>query len=404
MKAGKIAAVFISAAMITVSLAGCGGSGENASPGTDAVSDNASASPAEMSPMRDIPSIELVKEMNIGWNLGNTLDSVIENPTGEEAPSDWETAWGQPVTTKAMIDSVKAQGFNVIRIPVTWEGKFGEAPDHTIDPDWLARVKEIVDWGYDNDMFVIVNAHHEEWNMPTEENAAAADEILRSLWSQIADYFADYNEKLIFEGMNEPRLKNTPMEWNGGNAEARKVINGWNASFVETVRSKGGNNEKRHLMIPTYAASTAESVLADFEIPDDDKVIVSVHAYLPYTFALAEPGQAVSEWSADNENDTRDIDYLCANLKDLYIDKGRAVIIGEFGSRNRNVNTQARADCAEYYVKKAAEAGIPCIWWDNNAFMGSGENFGLFDRKTYEWRYPDIITAMMTALEEAKGQ
>lgn len=407
MKTVKIAALLMSAAIMTSCLAGCQNSTDDSANDTPSVSADGEAPETsalpEMSPMRDIPSIELVKEMKVGWNLGNTLDSLKENADDTTTPSDWETAWGQPVTTKAMIDSVKAQGFNVLRVPVTWEGKFSNAPEHTIDPEWLARVKEIVDYGIENDMFVIVNVHHEEWNMPTEENAEAADAILRSLWTQIADYFADYNEKLIFEGMNEPRLKNTPMEWNGGNTEARQVINGWNASFVETVRSRGRNNEKRHLMIPTYAASTIESVLNDFVVPDDDKVIVSVHAYLPYTFALADAGQAVSEWSADNESDTRDIDNLFANLKSRYIDNGRAVIVGEFGSRNR-MNTQARADCARYYITKATETGVPCVWWDNNAFVGNGENFGLFDRKTFEWRYPEIITAIMEAREETAQQ
>lgn len=352
----------------------------------------------EKPPMRDITSIELIKEMRIGWNLGNTLDSVISEPDGNETPEKWETAWGQPVTTKDMIDRVKAQGFNVLRVPVTWEGKFGEAPDYKINEDWLARVQEVVDYGIENDMFVILNLHHEEWHMPTLENEAAAQEILVALWSQIADHFADYNEKLIFEGMNEPRLKGHPAEWNGGNADARQVINHWNAAFVETIRSKGGNNEKRHLMIPTYAASTLQQVLGDFEIPDDDKVIVSVHAYLPYAFALADEGSATSEWSADDPADTRDIDYLFALLKELYIDNGRAVIVGEFGTRNR-MNTAPRAECARYYITKATEVGIPCVWWDNNAFVGNGENFGLFDRKTFEWRYPAIMTALMEASE-----
>ncbi|MBQ7782737.1 MAG: glycoside hydrolase family 5 protein [Oscillospiraceae bacterium] len=394
----KISAALISAAMIAGMLTACGQNSSSA----DAPA-SVTVSTPEMAPIRSISSIELIKEMKVGWNLGNTLDSLIGNPNGTELPSDWETAWGQPVTTKAMIDSVKAQGFNVLRVPVTWEGKFSAAPDYTINADWLARVKEIVDYGIENDMFVILNMHHEEWNMPTAENQAAADEILRALWSQIADHFADYNEKLIFEGMNEPRLKGTPMEWNGGNAEAREVINCWNASFVETIRSKGGNHTDRHLMIPTYAASSLDSVLSEFRIPEDDKVIVSVHAYLPYSFALADNASGTKEWSADNANDTRDIDSLFEKLKTLYIDNGQAVIIGEFGSRNR-MNNEARENCARYYITKATEAGIPCVWWDNNAFVGSGENFGLFDRKTFEWRYPDIITAMMEAREGTTAQ
>lgn len=393
MKFSKVTAV-LAAAVMMFSFAACGNNSDN---GDAADADKTSVS--EPAPMRDIPSTELVKEMKVGWNLGNTLDSTITNPKGTELPSDWETAWGQPVTTKAMIDSVAAQGFNVLRVPITWEGKFGEGPDYTIDPDWLARVNEIVDYGIDDDMFVIINVHHEEWHMPTYENEAAAQEILTALWAQIADHFKDYNEKLIFEGLNEPRLKGTPMEWNGGNDEARDVINHWNAAFVETVRNSGGNNKLRHLMVTPYAASSMDKVLNDFAVPDDDKVIVSIHAYLPYTFALADNAQATTEWSADNPADTNDIDMLMANLKDRYLDKSRAVIIGEMGTRNR-MNTEARAQCAKYYSEAAHNAGIPICWWDNNAFVGGGENFGLFDRKTFEWRYPDIISALMAPFTE----
>ncbi len=399
MKKFRFLAVAAAAAMMMSGFAGCSGSNSDSTSENNAAETVAEASTPEMAPMRDITSMELIKEMKIGWNLGNTLDATIENPTGNETPTDWETAWGQPVTTKDMIAKVKAAGFNVLRVPTTWEGKFGPAPDYTVNPDWLARVKEIVDYGIENDMYVILNMHHEEWHMPTLENEAAAEEIIRAVWSQIADYFADYNEKLIFEGLNEPRLKGHPAEWNGGDADARKVINTWNAAFVETIRSKGGNNEKRHLMIPTYAASSLNAVLADFVIPEDDKVIVSLHAYLPYTFALAEPEQATEEWSKDNAADTRDIDNFFATIKELYIDNGQAVIVGEFGTRNRFNNAQ-RAECGRYYVSKAAEIGVPCIWWDNNAFIGSGENFGLFDRKTFEWRYPEIITALMEASEK----
>lgn len=393
MKFSKITAV-LAAAVMMFSFAACGNKSDN-----DGAADADNTSVSEPAPMRDIPSTELVKEMKVGWNLGNTLDSTITNPKGTELPSDWETAWGQPVTTKAMIDSVAAQGFNVLRVPITWEGKFGEGPDYTIDPDWLARVNEIVDYGIDDDMFVIINVHHEEWHMPTYENEAAAQEILTALWAQIADHFKDYNEKLIFEGLNEPRLKGTPMEWNGGNDEARDVINHWNAAFVETVRNSGGNNKLRHLMVTPYAASSMDKVLNDFAVPNDDKVIVSIHAYLPYTFALADNAQATTEWSADNPADTNDIDMLMANLKDRYLDKGRAVIIGEMGTRNR-MNTEARAECARYYSEAAHNAGIPICWWDNNAFVGGGENFGLFDRKTFEWRYPDIISALMAPFTE----
>ena len=394
LKLKKILAAISASAVMLSCLTACG-STDTATEADETAASETETEVQTVSEIRDITSMELISEMKIGWNLGNTLDSTITDPSGDESVETWETAWGNPVTTKAMIDQVKSQGFNVLRIPVTWEGKFGEAPDYTIREDWLARVKEVVDYGIENDMFVILNMHHEEWHSPTKDNEAQATEMITALWTQIAEYFSGYDEHLLFEGMNEPRLKGHPAEWNGGDAEAREVINNLNAAFVAAVRATGGNNTLRHLMVPTYAASTLDTVLDDFVLPDDDKVIVSVHAYLPYSFALADDG--VDTWSVDNTSDTQDIDELMLKLKERFIDNGTAVIIGEFGTRNR-FNTEERAACASYYVTKATEIGVPCIWWDNNAFVGNGENFGLFERKTFEWRYPEIISAMMEAV------
>jgi len=394
LKLKKILAAISASAVMLSCLTACG-STDTATEADETAASETETEVQTVSEIRDITSMELISEMKIGWNLGNTLDSTITDPSGDESVETWETAWGNPVTTKAMIDQVKSQGFNVLRIPVTWEGKFGEAPDYTIREDWLARVKEVVNYGIENDMFVILNMHHEEWHSPTKDNEAQATEMITALWTQIAEYFSGYDEHLLFEGMNEPRLKGHPAEWNGGDAEAREVINNLNAAFVAAVRATGGNNTLRHLMVPTYAASTLDTVLDDFVLPDDDKVIVSVHAYLPYSFALADDG--VDTWSVDNTSDTQDIDELMLKLKERFIDNGTAVIIGEFGTRNR-FNTEERAACASYYVTKATEIGVSCIWWDNNAFVGNGENFGLFERKTFEWRYPEIISAMMEAV------
>jgi len=193
--------------------------------------------------------------------------------------------------------------------------------------------------------------------------------------------------------MNEPRMKGTPQEWTGGNPEAREVINKLNQDFVDTIRNSGGNNPYRHLMIPTYAASSDPKTWKDFVIPDDDKVIVSIHAYIPYNFALNKNG--TDKWSPTNRNDTREIDSLMDNLYNTFISKGQPVILGEFGAMDKN-NLEDRVAWAKYYVQKAKEKGIPCIWWDNGAFTGSGELFGLLDRRTLEWKYPEIVEALMS--------
>lgn len=341
-------------------------------------------------PIRDITSMQLVKEMNAGWNLGNTLDA-----TGAKGIAA-ESSWGNPVTTKEMIQMVKDAGFNTVRIPITWDGHFGEAPDYEIDEEWMDRIQEVTDYAIDMGMFAIINLHHEDWHFPTEDNFESAKETLIKIWEQIAERFEGYDEHLIFEAMNEPRLKGTPDEWNGGTPEAREIINKLNVVFHDTIRNSGGNNPQRHLMLPTYAASSDWVAINAIQLPEDDKIIVSVHAYLPYKFALSD--EQVLEWNADNIADTRDIDNLMEQLDKYFISNDIPVIIGEYGARNK-YNLNARVDWAHYYVKAAADKGIPCIWWDNGAFVGSGENFGLLNRNTMTWEYPEIVEAIM---EEVK--
>lgn len=363
-----------------------GGSADTGEAGNAAV--EPTEPPAYEITIADISSAELVSDMKIGWSLGNTLDA-----TGGMG-IDSERAWGNPKTTQEMIDAVLEQGFNVIRIPVTWEGHFGAGPEYKIHDIWLERVKEVVDYAYDKGAYVILNIHHEEWHYPSEENKEAASEQLRAIWTQIADYFRDYDEHLIFEGLNEPRKKNSSVEWTG-DEEGFEVVNHYAQVFVDTVRATGGNNELRHLMVPGYAASSSRQALESIVVPDDDKLIVSVHAYIPYNFALNTKG--TGDWSIDRDNDKKDIDDLMKNIDELFLSKGIPVIIGEFGAMNKD-NEEDRVEWVTYYLTKAKEIGVPCIWWDNNAFVGDGENFGLLDRRNLEFAYQDLVKAMMTAV------
>jgi len=340
--------------------------------------------------IRDISSAELVKEMNIGWSLGNSLDA-----TGGFMLSS-EISWGNPTTKKEMITAVKEAGFNVIRLPITWQNHMGPAPKYLLHSNWLDRVQEVVDYAIENEMFVIINLHHEEWYYPSYDNLDTAKTQLMTVWSQIAERFKDYDEHLIFEAMNEPRMVGTSVEWTGGNAEAHDVINQLNAAFVTMMRkSTTGNNPFRHLMLPTYAASSGSSVLSNFVVPEDDKVIVSVHAYTPYNFALNKSG--TSSFDSSNSADIKDIISLFESLDSHFIQKGVPVILGEFGAMNKE-NLEDRINWAEFYVKTATSYGIPCIWWDNGAFTGDGENFGLLNRRELSWEYPEIVDALMKGL------
>ena len=339
--------------------------------------------------IRDISSMELIKEMNIGWNLGDTMDSP---GTGKFS----EISSGNPLTKKAMIDKVREAGFNTLRIPVTWQQHMGPAPDYIIDKAWLDRVQEVVNYGIADGMYVIINMHHEDWHCLYYDKADAAIDQLKKAWLQIADRFENYDEHLIFEGMNEPRQNGAPDEWIGGNKEGWDVINRLNAAFIDTIRNAGGNNPLRHLMIPPYAASSITMAWENFEVPKDEKVIVSIHAYIPYNFALNISGTA--DWSITNKNDTYEIDTLVSNIKEYFLNKGIPVILGEFGALDKN-NMESRVAWAEYYVKKAKENGIVCIVWDNGKFLGSGELLGLLDRSNLTWKYPEIIEAFMKGIK-----
>lgn len=341
------------------------------------------ATPTPELTIADVSPMDLVAEMKIGWNLGNTLDATGGNSLTSE------TSWGNPKTKQEMIDKILEAGFNVIRIPITWDGHFGAAPEYKIHDIWLKRVKEVVDYAYNKGAYVIINTHHEEWYMPTEENKVANGEQIAALWTQIAEYFKDYDEHLIFEGLNEPRLRGTSKEWSG-DAKASEVINYWARMFVDAVRATGGNNALRHLMITGYAASSSKDNLAKIKLPEDDKLIVSVHAYTPYNFTLNTKG--TSTW--DITKDARDIDYLMKTIDDVFISKGIPVIIGEFGAMNKE-NEAERVEWVTYYLTKAKEIGVPCVWWDNGAFSGNGENFGLLDRRELKYPYPELLDAMM---------
>ncbi len=410
MKIKRLAALLLSAVMGMTLLTGCGDNTSSDNTTTSEAPDITDAVTVELDPIdTEITSLEFTAQIRAGWNLGNTLDA-----TGEGLGS--ERSWGNPTTTPEMIQAIKDGGFNAVRIPTTWEKHMDE--NYNIHADWMARVKEIVDYAYERDMYIILNMHHEEWHYPTYDNLETASVRLAACWKQIAEAFIGYDEHLIFEGMNEPRWKNTEWEWNGGNDEGRDVVNQLNKVFVDTVRATGGNNAHRFLMICPYAANCGESALSALEIPDDPRIIVSVHAYIPYGFALATSG-GTTRWVSDRPGCTSDIDTLADVLNRLFISKGIAVIIGETGAMVRQMkvdnpeytegsdlpekisipNNEFRAYWAEYYFGKFSEIGVPCFWWDNGSFV-SGETFGLLNRYSCEFEAPEVVEAIMRGADK----
>ena len=361
-----------------------------------------------------INAAELVSKMTIGWNLGNTLDAHYKTePNASHTVSQMERAWISARTTQTMVDTIKNAGFNTIRIPVTWY-KAADA-DGNIRADWMARVKEIVDYGITAGMFVILNSHHDEYVYNTAltriagifgfKNEAEKNESIprfQKIWGQIAKTFKDYDERLIFEGLNEPRVQRSSLEWSGGTAEERAILNEYYQVFVDTVRKSGGKNHKRILMINTYGASASANAVNGLVLPADptpDRLIVSVHFYSPSNFALTTGSGAVAAWDRNSSTDTSPITGNMNRVHTAFVSKGIPVIIGEFGAMNRN-NEKARADWADFYVSNAREKGIKCVWWDNGLITSTDpamELFGIINRTNYSFPFPVLLDSMLKA-------
>lgn len=357
----------------------------------------------------------ILEDMGLGWNLGNSLDA-----TGGSG-LDTETSWSNPKTTQALIDKVKSLGFNTVRVPVSW-GKHVSGDNYTIDSAWLARVKEVVDYCYKNDMYVILNIHHDTKSSASASGAgyyprssaySSSEKFVTSVWSQAAEYFKDYDYHLIFETLNEPRLIGTGYEWWFSKwnipsevKDAIECINKLNQKAVDTIRDTGSNNRGRLIMCPGYDASIDGATVSGFKLPTDisgnkNRIAVSVHAYSPYNFAMNVGSGSTSTYTSSIKNELQD---LFSTLKSNFRDKGIPVVIGEFGSTDKN-NTAERVKWATDYTALAKKNNIPCVLWDNNAFavyngnsiVLNSEYHGYINRKNNTVTSPakDVIEALM---------
>jgi endoglucanase len=345
--------------------------------------------------MRDITAAQIVSEMTIGWNLGNTFDATA---TGNNDP---ETAWINVRTTKAMIDKLADAGFDVFRIPITWDTgagdyrRVGDGPEYTISNEFLTRIEEVVNWGLDNGMYVIINSHHDRWITLRDSTYDAESAKFAAMWKQIAERFKVYGDHLIFEDMNEPINTVGSEDWTG-RPEYYNNVNRLNQLAVDTIRATGGNNVNRFIMLPSYAASSGATQMNAFVLPSDtsaDKLIASVHAYTPYNFAL-NTSNAYNQWGS--AGDKQELKNLFAEIDKAFISKGIPVVLGEFGAMNKN-NEAVRAVWGKYFISGARQYGIPCVWWDNNAFT-SGERFGLLNRGELSFPYPLLLKGLMSGL------
>ncbi|MCR4687987.1 MAG: glycoside hydrolase family 5 protein [Saccharofermentans sp.] len=352
---------------------------------------------------------DLAGHINVGWNLGNTFDAYGTWINGT-SPDAFETAWGNVTTTKAMIDSVKEQGFNTIRIPITWAQHIDG--NGNIDEAWLARVKEVVDYAYEDGLYVIINTHHDggehggdkvAWLVADTSVYESTKTKFAALWTNIANTFKDYDDRLIFEGYNELIDSNRTWDQASTGNNAYDAVNSYAQLFVDTVRATGGNNAERNLIVQTYVGSWNQTVLDSFVVPSDsaeDHLICAVHSYTPWGFTGTN---ATVNWTPVHndfgDSDRNEIDG-CVDQIAAFRDRiGIPVIIGEFGAENKCNEDQIEL-YVSYLVDRAGQAGIKCLYWDNGIFNdGSGsDGYAIFNRASLTWK--DGITSSMLAAAE----
>ena len=363
-----------------------------------------------------------VKNMGAGWNLGNTLDTNSGDVTNmwfeaysDRTPTAYETGWGQPVTTRALIHMFKEAGFNAIRVPVTWYPHMGtlevnggrwnmdkwlESTDYRVDPAWMARVREVVGYVLDEGMYCILNVHHDTGDHGEKKNGTAwlvadrydaAKDRYAALWQQIAETFRDYGDKLLFESYNE--MLDSYDSWCYATfaspdrydaevaAAAYEGINNYARTFVETVRATGGNNTSRNLVVNTYGACSGagnwnphlKDPLSQLVLPEaPGHIAVQIHSY----------------WEADKfDAQKADIDRQFTDL-DQYIVRrlGVPVIIGEWGGGS-NEDSAAMIRFAGYFSQKAKDAGMAALYW---MCLSDGA-----DRAVPAWTTPGVKDAIL---------
>jgi endoglucanase len=321
--------------------------------------------------MRDITTMELVWDMGIGINLGNTLEACGDWIRGSIV-LQYEMAWGSPIITEELIKGYADAGFGVVRIPVAWSNLMLD--EYTIHPELMDRVEEITQWVLQNGMYAIINIHWDNgwWSaFPTEK-----EESMRRytrFWEQISDRFKDYGDMLMFESANEElgwdSLWNRWGSSDAGKAESFALANEINQTFVDLIRASGGNNGKRHLLIAGYHTDFELTCDPLFVMPDDpaNRCAVSVHYYTPSTFAILESdaswGRVRMDWGT--EGDFRELNRLMDLVKETFIDNGVPVILGEFGSPRPGLKEEG---AVFRYITSVAEAaftrGMAPILWD----------------------------------------
>lgn len=342
-------------------------------------------------------AVQLAAKIKLGWNIGNTL----------EAPGG-ETAWGNPAITEDYIKFVKQQGFNAIRLPCAWNwGHLSNPATAQIDPNWLKRVKEIVGYCVNNDMYVLLNIHWDGGWLENNVTAAKQDSVnakQKALWEQIATTMRDFDEHLMFASANEPNVDD---------AAKMTILNSYHQTFINAVRATGGRNSYRTLVVQGPSTDIGETNDLMTSLPQDkvaSRMMVEVHYYTPYQFCLmdgdASWGKMFYYWGAGHHStiepdrnatwgEESDVNSAFNKMKTKFADKGIPVLLGEYGAYRRGNTSHVPLDLAThndaidywltYITKQAKASGMLPFYWDTG---------GALDRVNYTVKDQRTITAL----------
>ncbi|GGS29113.1 endoglucanase [Streptomyces humidus] len=330
-------------------------------------------------------SVDTVAAMQPSWNLGNTLDAIPD-----------ETSWGNPPATKALFDTIKAQGFRSVRLPVTWSGHQSSTAPYTIDATWMSRVKQVVDWALADGLYVVVNVHHDSWqwiaSMPTDHDNVLAR--FKATWTQIAAAFRDSSQALLFESNNEPQFDNTT------DAQGNQYNDELNTAFHTVVRRSGGNNATRLLMLPSLHTNAGQDFLdilvREMKSLNDPYLVATVHFYGWYPFSVNVAGGTRFDATAQKDmTDTFD------RIRTTLTSRGIPVYLGEYGLLSypdhyhpARVEAGEALKYFEQFGQEARAAGVTTALWDA---------FNFLNRSTLQWRDPELVKQIKSSWTTRSG-
>lgn len=303
-------------------------------------------------PNEEFTPMETVAAMQPGFNLGNSLDAIPD-----------ETSWGNAPIDRELVQEVKNEGFNSLRLPVTWDEHQGEGPDYAIDPAYLDRVEEVVNWALEADLYVMVNTHHDSWIWQADMKTNREEILARNeaIWTAIAERFRDYPPELVFEGINEPQFNEATDE------EKYQYLDELNKQVHDVVRSSGGGNAERLVVLPTLHTSgdqvPVEKLTQTFTDLNDPNVAATIHFYGYWPFAMNLAGSPTfDQVTEDNITETFD------NVYDAFVANDIPVIIGEYSLLGGNVEGKVERGeilkFLEFAGNYAREKHLTTMLWD----------------------------------------